>query len=427
MSARPKVLLLVHRVPFPPNRGDRIRSYHLLRHLAGRASVHLATLADEPLEPGTREHLASLCERVEIQPVGRERWVKATASLASGRSATEGLFHNVKLGRTVETWSRQTCYDAAIAFCSSMVPYLGVSGLRAVPAIVDLVDVDSQKFFDYASVGHGLKTWLYRLEGRRLRTLESNLAPNVKAVTLTSEAEVKLYRSFCSRYNTIAVSNGVDLEYFAPQRQDARPDQCVFVGALDYKPNIDGIVWFCKQVWPRIRASRSSATLTIVGRNPDPAVRNLSAVAGVHVAGSVPDVRPFMAEAGVVVVPLQIARGVQNKVLEALAMAKPLVATPQALEGLALQRGEHALQASDPDQWIDCLTSLFDEPETRKRLGSAGRQYVRTHHAWDACLAPFEQLLSDVIDESTDRKPFSRAAGPDCHTTNELELSCVKQ
>ena len=387
------ILYLVHRVPYPPNRGDRIRSFHLLDFLARRANVYLGTLADEPLESGTLEALHSRCKEVAIERLGRWRWLTAAASLTTGRSATEGLFRSSQLRQALERWTQQVQFDAVVVFCSSMVQYLDLPGLQSVPTIVDLVDVDSQKFFDYAATSRGVKKWLYRWEGRRLRKLESSLPSRVQAITLVSHAEAQIYRGFCPNDRTHAITNGVDLEYFQPSGTECRPERCVFVGALDYRPNIDGICWFCKEVWPQIRSARPQATLAIVGRNPDPAVRRLASLPGVEVFGSVPDVRPHLAEATLAVVPLQIARGVQNKVLEAMAMGKPVIASPGAAEGLGVVDGEELLIAIDPKHWTASVCRLLADAALRRRIAEVGRQFVEQQHDWEHSLSGFSGLF----------------------------------
>jgi polysaccharide biosynthesis protein PslH len=376
-------------VPYPPNRGDRIRSYHILKFLAERAHVSLATLADEPLEPGTFEALGKLSVRVAIEPVGRSRWLRAAASVAAGQPATEGLFCSPKLRQTIQSWSRETRWDSVVVFCSSMVQYLDLPALSDTPVIVDLVDVDSQKFFDYAEHARGLKKWLYKLEGRRLRRLECTLPGRAKAITLVSEAEADVYRSFCPNDRTIAIPNGVDLDYFRPTPHEGRPGRCIFVGAMDYQPNIEGIVWFCEQVWPQVIAARPGATFAIVGRNPAPAVRRLAGLAGVEVTGSVPDVRPHLAAAQIAVIPIHIARGIQNKVLEAMAMAKPVIASPQALEGLAVESEIHAFKASSVAEWLEQITRFLASAPLRLELAHNARRLVEQHYCWQGCLNSF--------------------------------------
>jgi sugar transferase (PEP-CTERM/EpsH1 system associated) len=263
--------------------------------------------------------------------------------------------------------------------------------LRGVPSVVDLVDVDSQKWLDYAERDRGPRAWLYRTEGRRLRRLEQGLPDWARAVTLVSEAEAEVYRRIRPGSAALAVTNGVDLETFRPDLS-APEHGCVFVGALDYRPNVDGACWFCRAVWPEVRR-RVPARLALVGRRPAPAVRRLGREPGVEVIGPVADVRPYLARAAVVVAPLRIARGVQNKVLEALAMGKAVVASPQALEGLRAEPGVHVLAASTPQEWAEAVARLLGDEPLRRQLGAAGRRYVEGHHRWEVCLEPFAEVL----------------------------------
>jgi sugar transferase (PEP-CTERM/EpsH1 system associated) len=390
---RPDVLYLVHRVPYPPDKGDRIRAFQLLRYLSARAHVHLACLADEPVAEDTLTVLRRYARRVAVIPLGGwSRWARALGSVVCGRTVTEGAFSSPALRATLRAWAADTPFRAALASASSMVPYLRLPQLRDVPAVVDLVDVDSQKWHDYAEASRAPRRWLYRLEGRRLQRLEQGLPEWARAVTLVSEAEAGIYRRFCSDGLVCAVGNGVDLDYFQPQPAAAEP-ACVFVGALDYRPNVDGACWFCREVWPEVRRHRPGVKFYLVGRRPAPAVTRLAGLPGVELVGQVSDVRPYLARAAVTVVPLQIARGVQNKVLEALAMARAVVASPSSLEGLQVKPGLHLLQASAPSEWTGAILRLLEAPSLRERLGAAGRRYVEAHHRWDRCLGPFGGLL----------------------------------
>jgi sugar transferase (PEP-CTERM/EpsH1 system associated) len=393
MSNRPDILCLIHRVPFPPDKGDRIRTYHILRYLAQRANVHLACLADEPVDEGVRAALTKLTKRLAIVPLGRwSRHLRTLGSLLVGRTASEGAFSAPALRDVVRGWCRDTRFQAVVASASSLVPYVQLAELRDIPAVIDLIDVDSQKWRDYAEASRGPRSWLYALEARRLRCLEQPLPTWARAVTLVSEAEAGLYRKFCAPGQVRAVGNGVDLDYFQPQAP-ATERRCVFVGALDYRPNVDGATWFCREVWPEVRRRLPDATIALVGRNPAPAVCRLAAIEGVDLIGQVPDVRPHVARASVAVVPLQIARGVQNKVLEAMAMEKAVVVSPPSLEGLAARPGADLLTASSVADWVDAIQRLFADPGLRQRLGTAARAYVEEHHHWDRCLEPFGVLL----------------------------------
>lgn len=389
---RRRFLMLVHRVPYPPDKGDRIRSYHLLAHLARLGEVDLAFPTDGPLDGPTRQELERLCRRVAVVSTSSAgRWARAFANLARGRSLTEGLFDAPKLRREVGRWLDETPYDAVVCFSSGVLPYVRGRGLED-RLVVDLVDADSQKFFDYAERTSWPKAALLRLEGHRVRALERE-AGKARAVVLATEAEANLYRGICPEAPTSAVPNGVNLEYFRPMPEVEESAGCVFVGQLDYRANVLGLEWFCQEAWPLIREALPGATFRIVGRAPVPAVQKLGDLPGVEVVGTVPDVRPYVAEARVAVVPLPVARGVQNKVLEAMAMGKAVVASPSALEGLGVTPGRDALAAATPDEWRRHLVGLWDDADRRGELGRAARQYVEAHHRWETCLAPFGDFV----------------------------------
>jgi sugar transferase (PEP-CTERM/EpsH1 system associated) len=330
---------------------------------------------------------------VAVVPVGQwARGARALLSLARGGTATEGAFDAPGLRALVRRWAGEAQYCAALASASSLAPYLRLRELAGVPAAVDIMDVDSEKWFDYAATTRGPRAWLYRTEGRRLRRLERALPAWARAVTLVGEAEAGLYRRFCAPGEVRAVPNGVDLDYFRPGPEACGPS-CVFVGALDYLPNVDAAEWFCREVWPEVLRRRPRAKFLLVGRRPAPAVRRLAGRPGVEVVGQVPDVRPHVYRAAVTVVPLRIARGIQNKALESLAMGRATVVSPATLGGVRAEPGTHLLQASAPAEWVGALLRLFDDPGLRRRLGAAGRRYVQENHRWEHCLRPFAALL----------------------------------
>ncbi len=400
---RRQILFLAHRVPYPPDKGDRIRSYHLLSHLSGLGVVDLAFPTVEPIDVSTREALGRLCRRVEAVPVSRpRRWARAARSLALGGSLTEGLFNAPLLRDRVDRWLEETDYDAVVCFSSALLPTLLGRGLE--PRLVaDLVDVDSQKFFDYADRAVWPLAALLRLEGRRVRALEHD-AGRCLAVTFATEAEADLYRRDSPEARVEAIPNGVDLDYFRPKPEFDESGACVFVGQLDYRANVLGLEWFCRQVWPSIRARLPEATFRIVGRDPVAAVHRLGRRPGVEVIGPVPDVRPHLASARVVVVPLPVARGVQNKVLEAMAMGRPIVASSAALEGLDVVPGRDALAAIDPEGWASAVVGLWDDAPRRAALGRSARRYVEDHHRWATCLGRFDPLIAAaMVAQNSDR------------------------
>ena len=391
MNQLPDLLLVAHRVPYPPDKGDRIRGYHLLKFLSRHASVHLAALADEPVPPETLQALETYCRCVAIAPLGPGRWLRGISSMIRGRSISEGAFHCPGLARTLKAWSEETPFHAGIASASSVASYLRLGRLAQRPAVIDLMDVDSQKWHDYAASSRWPKSMLYRAEGNRLRRWERHMADWAEALTLVSEAETGLFRQFAPKAPVHAITNGVYLDYFRPEPESPKANGCVFVGAFDYRPNVDAACWFAREVWPEVIRERPDARFRIVGRNPVKAVRRLSGIPGVEVIGTVPDVRPHVREAAVAIAPLRIARGLQNKVLEALAMGKAIVASPQALAGF--RDDVPAVVAANRSEWLAALGRLLDDAQERRRLGELGRSFAEEHHDWDRCLEPFMELL----------------------------------
>lgn len=388
----PAILYLVHRVPYPPDKGDRIRAFHLLKFLAARARVYLGCLADEPVDVDARKCLGQYCEQLEIVPLKASRWLRAAFSLARGKTATEGAFQSAGLREIVGRWSREVRFHALLASSSGMAGYLEHEGFQGISRVIDLVDVDSQKWLDYGADSSWPRGGLYRMEGKRLRRLESALACQPGGVTLVSQVELDLFRGFCPTGTARVVTNGVDADYFAPATAAIEP-ACVFVGALDYRPNVEGACWFAREVWPALRRLSPDVRWYIVGRSPVARIQALDGQDGIEVVGPVADVRPWLARSAVSIIPLQYARGVQNKVLEALAMARAVVASPASIAGLQVQAGTHLLPAASPAEWFEAISSLLANPSRREELGAAGRQYVLDHHCWDQCLEPLASIL----------------------------------
>ncbi len=404
---KPRVLYVTHRVPFPPDRGDRIRTWNLLKFLAARADIDLACLADEPVTDTVRRQITCVTRRFAVVPhTGPRRYLSGMVSLLRGGSITEGMFRSRALTRILRTWNQDTLYDAALASSSGTAPFIlppnvSVQGQRWV----DLIDVDSQKWMDYAAASRGPLSAVYRCEGRRLRTLETRLAERTDRLLVVTEAERSLFHSFCPQAPVQAVANGVDVEFFSPGCDRVQPRSCVFVGVMNYRPNVDAVCWFAEHVWPSVRQRWPDARFHIVGRSPAPDVSALNRRDGITVTGAVPDVRPWLHRAACVVVPLRIARGVQNKVLEAMACARPVVCSSAPLQGLAVEPGLHVLKADAPGDWQRAVGEIFEDENRAQELGLAASAWVQMHHRWDRCLEPVYELLEQpraaVISETS--------------------------
>lgn len=397
-----KILYVTHRVPYPPDKGDRIRTYHTLRYLAQTHQVYLASLADEPVTGETHDVLDALCENVAIVPIANKwRKLRMAWSVLSGGIASLTAFRSSEVSRIIESWAKEIRFDLAIASASSVAPYLANKALRTVPALVDLVDVDSEKWLNYSAQSSFPRNWVYYREGTNLRVYEKQLSTWVQGVLLVSDSESELFHGIAPAARIFTVTNGVDLDYFQPMQRSTIEKKCAFIGALDYHPNVDAVCWFSTEVWPELRKKHPNSIFQIVGRRPVSAVLALGKLPGIEVVGQVPDVRPYLQEAAVVVAPLRIARGLQNKVLEAMAMAKPIVASPEALAGLQHHTVSPAIQAVTLEQWLSAIDHLFADSNRCQELGRQGRAYVETHYHWNRCLEPLQQLIEKLTEQNS--------------------------
>ena len=391
------ILFLAHRSPFPPNRGDRIRSWNVLQHLAARARVHLVALDEEVREPAPE--LARLLASCTIVPRTIPNGRAALSALATGRPVSLVAFAHPVVRRAVSAVLREQPIDAIYAFSGQMAQYLPAAG----PSVVmDFVDVDSAKFDQLASTSPLPLRWLMRREARMLSAFEHQIASRVSASLFVSEAEAALFRTRGGTGRMMAVENGVDLARYDPATVVPKPfdrPTIVFTGQMDYAPNADAVMWFARTVLPLIRATHSGVGFAIVGRAPTAAVRSL-ADAQVTVTGAVADTRPWLAAASVCVAPLALARGVQNKVLEAMAMARPVVASAAAAEGI--DHSGSIRVTNGAAAMASAILALLDDREAAADLGRAARRQIERRYDWTATLAPLDALLG--LDQASRRQ-----------------------
>ncbi len=384
-----RLLFVSHRLPYPPDKGERVRAFHEIRTLS--RWFHVTVVAPAP-PGGDGPDLPDL-PNVRWVPVPDGRippFLRAGTRLLCGGAASQGHFDSPRLRRELQAAAVDGVFDVAVAYCSSMVPAVLSAPARA--RVADVVDADSAKWAAYAEDAGPLRGWLYRREAAAVAELEARAAGEGDAVACVSEAELAAM-GLSPGPRALAIGNGVDTDYFyAPLPDESEPGRIVFTGTMDYRPNLDAVCWFAREVLPGIRAAVSEASFTIVGRDPAPAVRQLAARPGVVVTGSVPDVRPYLARAAVAVCPLRLARGVQNKVLEAMAMARPVVASPAALEGLDADPGRHVLQADSAREFGEAVVGLLTDSALRARMGDDARGHVERRYNWDARLAPLVDL-----------------------------------
>jgi sugar transferase (PEP-CTERM/EpsH1 system associated) len=395
------LLYLVHRIPYPPNKGDKIRSFHLLRFLAKRYRVHLGTFVDYEEDWKHLSEVRSLCAdvcAVKLNPA-RQR----VASL-KGLLAGEPLSVPYYASSALRGWVRRKVYEQGITrmvfFSSPMFQYAPSNGV-SIRKVVDFVDVDSEKWRQYSERRSWPLSWLYRREGERLLDFERAAACSAHASIFVTREEAELFRRLArvEEGGVQAIRNGVDTDYFSPQGDYPSPyasggPVMVFTGMMDYWANVDAVTWFAREALPRIRTVVEGARFFIVGARPTRAVQRLGALPGVTVTGPVEDVRPYLAHAELAVAPLRVARGIQNKVLEAMAMARPVVATAAALEGLELPPGL-ARVGSTPDELAARAIELLRSRAEREALGARGRGWVEENHDWTRTLLPIAELIEN--------------------------------
>src|SRR5574337_688812 len=367
------LLYLVHRLPYPPDKGDKVRSYHLLEHLVQRHQVFLGTFVDAPEDAAHVPALRAICRDVCAVPLSPQAArLRSLSGLAQGQPLTLRYYESERLHAWVRSILAANAIDAIVVFSSSMAQY--AQRHPEVPMLVRLVDV------------------------------ERTLVARARRAFLVSEREAELLIRLAPECagKVEALCNGVDADYFSsdptrPTPFTADEIALVFTGAMDYWPNVDAVTWFSGEVLAALRQRWPALRFHIVGRNPTPAVRALAGDA-VSVSGTVPDVRPYLQHAAAVVAPLRLARGVQNKVLEAMAMARPVICAADCIAAIGAEPGRHLLAADRADEYAAHLERVFAQPEWADALGRAGRQHMIEHFGWPARLAVFDEALESTLE-----------------------------
>lgn len=397
---KPELLFLAHRIPYPPNRGDKMRSWHLLRHLGRHATVHLGAFADDEADAANldalRKAMGGSLGEAYIEPRHRKlTW--PVRALLRNQPAAVAAFHGSGMTDFATRMLARPGVAATFAFSIQMAQFVPAGDPR--PFVMDFVDFDSAKYADYAADARGLRKLVWQREAWRLRAYEKKVAERAFISLFVSSAEAALFRDAVKPRGADirALSNGIDLDYYDPDadfvRRQAPPEPLiVFTGQMDYRPNVDAVCAFARDVMPAVRRL-NRARFAIVGRRPDAAVLALDGQDGTIVTGEVADVRPWLASADVVVAPLQIARGIQNKVLEAMAMGRPVVASSGAFAGIDALPGRDLLVADEAEAQRDAVLTFLNEPEQAEAMGRAARARMVGHYSWDKQLAPLAAML----------------------------------
>jgi len=386
-----RLVFLTHRLPFAPNRGDRIRAYHLLHTLASEHDVHLVSLVHDAEEAAAVKSLESVARTVTAIPVSRPaRLAAAALSLAGDRPLTQVLLHSPAMVPALRSLIARERPEVAVAFCTAMARYTVEPPLAGVPWILDMVDVDSEKWRTMGEAG-GALSMVYRREARLLRAFERRAMTLASATTIVSERERVLLGRIAPESTSVVVPNGIDAQGFHPPGPPADSRDVIFCGVFNYGPNEAGARWLATEVWPMVTQELSGATLWLVGMHPTAAVRALTSDTTVRVTGAVPQVQPYLWRSAVAAAPLQLARGIQNKVLEALAAGLPCVVTPQVLEGLPDAVRPGCVAASSPAEFARALIQLLKLPADERRATAGRADLARL--GWKAQLAPMLDLV----------------------------------
>lgn len=402
MRPMANLLYLVHRLPYPPNKGDKVRSYNLLRHLTRRHEVHLGTFVDDPNDLRYVDTVRDMCAGLHVETLRPfAARLRSISGLLTGQALTLPYYRSATMSEWVARTCRDKSIDGAVVFSSAMAQFVG-----AIPGgatVVDFVDVDSAKWTQYSQRHRWPMSWLYRREGRRLLGFERALASRVARSFFVTRNEADL---FCSLAPECAgrvdvMCNGVDADYFSPSHELPSPfpaDQValVFTGAMDYWPNIDAAIWFVSEVMPALRDRWKDLRFYIVGRSPAPKVLALAGDA-VVVTGTVSDVRPYLRHATAVVAPLRVARGIQNKILEAMAMGRPVVASSECSAGVDARAGDDLLVAPDASAFVGAIGELLGDAARALAIGVAGRNVVLARYSWTAHLSAIDGAIDEFM------------------------------
>jgi len=373
----------------------------MVRHLGRRFDVHIGTFVDTQDDVAEIEALRPYCASLYVGRICRPwAWVPAGLRWLRGAPLSFALFRSAGLKAYVRQVITQHRPVAIVTHSSNISEYALFPTAHPTVRLLHFADVDSKKFAAYATLAKGWKRWVLALEARRVRAAEMRLSASADAVAFVSDEEAALFRTIVGdrRGKVVTIANGVDSEAFDPGKPWTRPvwgsgEAFVFTGAMDYQPNIDAVLWFADAVFPTLRATRSQTQFVIVGSNPSPAVRALANRPGIIVTGRVPDVQPYLAHATAVVAPLRIARGIQNKVLEALAMGRPTIVSTDALTGIGKPGMAPVIVADGVDAWIAACLRVLDDPASAAELAKGARPFVKEHFSWAARLRALDALL----------------------------------
>ena len=387
------ILYLCHRIPYPPNKGDKIRSFNEIKFLSRSCTIDLITLADDPEDMKYTGELKQYCRKVMVFPLNKKlATLKGAVRLMRGQSISQGYFYKKEFQKVVDILTASHKYDTLICFSSPMAEYVFSAAKKmediADTLIMDFCDLDSDKWNQYAEKKKFPLNQVYRTEARRLLDFEKKINQKFHRSVFISRKEADLFKAQNPEAKNIdIIPNGVDHAYFNPESATASTEDSLpvvaFFGAMDYYANVDGALWFAETILPLIKKKVPEVLFYIVGSHPDPKLKALTTDPGIKVTGFVEDIREYYVRARVCVIPLRIARGVQNKVLEAMSMAKAIVMTSPAVQGIGVYDDSLLKIEDDPDRFADRVINLLQDELLRKEMGQAARHHIKKCFNWD--------------------------------------------
>ena len=393
-----KILFLSQRVPYPPNKGDKLRSFNEIKYLSRSHQISLVCLSDNEADILHAQELLAYCSSVDIVPLSplRSR-INAMLALFSVVPLTCAYFYSPALQELVTRKLRDENFDLIMVYCSSMAQY--VDKVYHISKVIDLVDVDSEKWQKYAHYAPFPKNLIYQMESRRLRNYEASLARTYQHCFLVSEKECEDFRNLVAAVETLTpILNGVDLEMFQPGAEPYNPHVLVFTGAMDYFANVEAVLYFTREILPYIQSIVPEVVLHVVGSNPGDELRTLAkSNPSIVVTGFVDHVQPYMAQAAVFVAPMRIARGVQNKILESMAMGVPVVTSSLGFEGISARPGVDIFVEDEPEAFARQVIRLMTEADLRDSLSRSARAMVERKYDWASNLLQLDVVLSGVV------------------------------
>ena len=390
------VLLVMHRVPIPQNDGAKIRAFQILAHMGSQHKLTLACVDPDPSVEKPIEELKRYCERVSVVGLSSSTRVRqAIGSLMTSEPISFAVYRSRPLREQIKQWHAENPFDLVIGYSGCTEYYLG--DLPRSVKFMDLVDLDSEKWFSYARASFPPLRWLYQSEGQKTRRREKAIGRSFDGITVTTQAELDNLLLLEPTAQCGWFSNGVDAQAFTPTDKPYLPSNLCFLGKMDYLPNIQACELIAKRVLPTLRQCQPDASFTIIGSNPTRRVRALAQQPGVTVTGFVDDVRPLARVACCMVAPLSIARGVQNKLLESMAMGVPVVTSNLAARGVDARIGTDLLVADSPDEIVDACLALINDPALRARIATAGRQRVLEVNCWQQCLRRLDEVMASLL------------------------------